>query len=110
MEILKAAIESLETCANFYVKDLEAMSEEQILGTDGGAARKPVDFTYEVAYNNVRIAARREQVQLVDRRADHERGDRVAALVDGDADAVGRQREPEPDADEHAVAGIGVRG
>ena len=34
------------------------MTEEQILGSAGGDARKPVDFTYEVALINRRIAAR----------------------------------------------------
>lgn len=55
---MASAVTSIEQATSFYVKDLEAMTEEQILGSVGGTARKPVDFTYEVALINRRIAAR----------------------------------------------------
>lgn len=48
----------MESATTNYGKDLEAMSEEQLLTSAGGAARIPVDFTYEVALINRRIAAR----------------------------------------------------
>jgi hypothetical protein len=55
---MECAISSIEHAITHYMQDLEAMSEEQIVGCAGGAARKPVDFTYEVAIVNKRIAAR----------------------------------------------------
>ncbi len=55
---MENAVTSLEQATTFYLKDLETLTEEQILGCAGGAARRPVDFTYEVALINRRIAAR----------------------------------------------------
>jgi len=55
---MKAAIESAEQAFSFYARDMEALSEAQILDSAGGVARKPVDFTYEVALINRRVAAR----------------------------------------------------
>ncbi len=55
---MQSATKGLEQAANFYGRDLEALSEEQILASAGGSARKAVDFTYEVALVNRRIAAR----------------------------------------------------
>jgi hypothetical protein len=55
---MQAAISGIEQCTGFYSRDLEALTEEQILGCAGGVARKPVDFTYEVALINRRVASR----------------------------------------------------
>jgi hypothetical protein len=55
---LKTATSGAEQATTFYAKDLDALTEEQILGCAGGVARKPVDFTYEVAFINKRVAAR----------------------------------------------------
>jgi hypothetical protein len=59
---MSAALKGFETASGFYAKDLEAMTEEQILGCAGGVARKPVDFTYEVALINRRVACRLREV------------------------------------------------
>jgi hypothetical protein len=55
---MESAVKGIEHAVKNYNQDLEALTEEQILGCAGGAARKPVDFTYEVALINLRIAAR----------------------------------------------------
>lgn len=55
---MESAVKAIEQATAFYHKDLEALSEEQILNCPGGSARKPIDFTYEVALINRRIAAR----------------------------------------------------
>jgi hypothetical protein len=60
---MENAIKGMTQAAEFYAKDLASMSDEQILGAAGGAARKPVDFTYEVALINRRIAARLRGVE-----------------------------------------------
>jgi hypothetical protein len=54
---MQSSVKAIEQAASFYCRDLEALSEEQILASVNGA-RKPVDFTYEVALINRRIAAR----------------------------------------------------
>ena len=53
--LLKGQIEDV---AKMYVQDLEALTEEQILGTPKEPARKAVDFTYECAFVNNRVARR----------------------------------------------------
>jgi hypothetical protein len=55
---MESAVKGIEYAVSFYTKDLEAMSEDQILSCAGGDARKPVDFTYEVALVNNRVTAR----------------------------------------------------
>src|SRR5438552_1659012 len=55
---MDSAIDGLKQATNFYARDLDVLGEEQILGCAGGSARKPVDFTYEVALINLRIASR----------------------------------------------------
>jgi len=55
---MENATKGFEQATGFYARDLEAMTEEQILGCAGGVARKAVDFTYEVGLINHRIAAR----------------------------------------------------
>jgi len=54
---MEYAIKAFESAAKDYLDDLEVMSEEQLLGSAGGEARKPVDFTYEVAVIQNRVAA-----------------------------------------------------
>jgi len=58
MTLLDRAIASLQSAARNYEKDLAAMTDEQLMQSAGGAARKPVDFTFETALINRRIAAR----------------------------------------------------
>lgn len=41
-----------------YLADLKAMSQESVTASPGGKARTPLDFSYEVAFVNRRIAAR----------------------------------------------------
>ncbi len=48
----------LESSSHLYAKDLEAIPEDQLLNSIGGVARTAVDFTYEVAFVNRRMAAR----------------------------------------------------
>ncbi len=48
----------LELVRDMYAKDLEALSDEQLINPIGGKARAPIDFTYEVAVVNRRIALR----------------------------------------------------
>ena len=55
---MDAAIKGMENAAKFYANDLEALTEEQILTSPGGTARKAIDFTYEVAFLNHQFAAR----------------------------------------------------
>ncbi len=43
---------------NDYVKDLDALSDEQLASAPGGSARTPYDFTFELVYVNRRIAQR----------------------------------------------------
>jgi len=58
MTPMEYAIKAMENAARNYKKDLEAMTEEQIVDSVSGSARKPVDFTYEVALLNKDAAAR----------------------------------------------------
>jgi hypothetical protein len=59
METVKNYLtKQLEFGRDAYLKDLEAMSEEDLLNGVGGAERKGIDFTYEVAYVNRRFTAR----------------------------------------------------
>ena len=51
-------VESLERVLKFYVNDLEAIDDARLGQSLGGTARKPIDFTYEVAFVNRRIAKR----------------------------------------------------
>jgi hypothetical protein len=48
----------LESVRDSYVKDLEALKDEQMGASFAGAARIPYDFTYEVTFINHRIAKR----------------------------------------------------
>lgn len=50
--------ERIEHGLKHYLNDLNAMDEQMICSSIGGNARKPVDFTYEVAFVNRRIAKR----------------------------------------------------
>lgn len=58
LDTIKAFFETqLQNLKSAYLKDLEKMSEEDLLGA-GGPARKGIDFTYEVSYVNHRFATR----------------------------------------------------
>jgi hypothetical protein len=58
MNPMEYAVKAMESAARNYRKDLEAMTEEQVVGSVGGGARRVVDFTYEVALLNRDAAAR----------------------------------------------------
>jgi hypothetical protein len=73
---MSRAARSIESAARHYLEDLEAMSDAQIMEPAAGKARKAVDFTYEVALINRRLAAR----------------------------ILGTQPDPEPEGDEWWVA------
>jgi uncharacterized damage-inducible protein DinB len=45
-------LEGLEMARSVYLKDLAALSDEQLMNSPGGVSRAPVDFTYEVAVVN----------------------------------------------------------
>jgi len=55
---LEASIKGVESALRCYLADLDAMTDEEIMGCAGGSARKPVDFTFEIALLNARMAAR----------------------------------------------------
>ncbi len=48
----------IESVRDLYVKDLDAMSQEDLGKVPGGAARTPFDFTYETMFVNGRITKR----------------------------------------------------
>ena len=59
LEIVKSFVtKQLEFARDAYVQDLEAMSDKDLLEGAGGAERKGIDFSYEVAYVNRRFATR----------------------------------------------------
>ncbi len=60
---MESAIKGIEQATSFYNRDLDALTEEQILGSAGGCARKPVDFTYEVGELNLRVASRLRDIE-----------------------------------------------
>lgn len=51
-------LRNVEAAGGDYVKDLEALSEEQLGTSFGGVSRTAFDFTYEVHVINQRIAKR----------------------------------------------------
>ena len=56
---LKAFIsEKLQSNLDLYLKDFEALSDDQLANSPGGVARSPYDFSYEVATVNSRVAMR----------------------------------------------------
>lgn len=59
METLKEHLTGkLEFAKKAYAGDLRAMAEEQLTTGQGGSARAPADFTYEVVSINNRISKR----------------------------------------------------
>ena len=59
MQIVKDYLtKQLESSLDTYLKDLEAMSEEDLLNGVNGNERKGIDFSYEVAYVCHRFATR----------------------------------------------------
>ncbi len=58
-EELKANFrERIANGAKYYLKDFSFIPVDRIAASPGGVARAPIDFTYEVAYINRRVAAR----------------------------------------------------
>jgi len=51
-------VKEIESVRDSYLKDLEAMSPEQLGKSPGGSARTPYDFTFEAVFVNDRIATR----------------------------------------------------
>lgn len=51
------ATTQLTNAKGYYLSDLQAMNEDDLLGKEG-EARSPIDFTYEVVIVNRRIASR----------------------------------------------------
>lgn len=59
LETVKAYVtKQLEFARDSYVQDLEAMPEDVLLNGMGGDERKPIDFSYEVAFVNRRFSVR----------------------------------------------------
>jgi hypothetical protein len=52
---LRTNIEEVHQC---YLDDLGALNDDDLAASPGGSARSPLDFTYEVALVNQRVAAR----------------------------------------------------
>lgn len=52
------ATAQVTNAGNYYLGDLKAISEEDLLKSPAGQARAPIDFTYEVVLINRRIATR----------------------------------------------------
>lgn len=50
--------EQLASARDHYLKDLEALSDEQAGASPGGKARSALDFSYEVSFINRRLAKR----------------------------------------------------
>lgn len=48
----------IESVRDDYIRDLEAMPDEQLASAPGGSARSPYDLTFEVAHVNRRLAKR----------------------------------------------------
>ena len=51
-------VEQIKWGRDAYIRDLEALGEEDLANSPGGTARSAYDYTYEVAFNNERFAAR----------------------------------------------------
>ncbi|MBI1333150.1 MAG: hypothetical protein GC165_09750 [Armatimonadetes bacterium] len=59
LDTVKAFItKQLGFARDSYLQDLESMSESDLLNGMGGSERKPIDFSYEVAFVNRRFATR----------------------------------------------------
>jgi hypothetical protein len=58
MSPMESAVKAASHAVSVYLRDLEVLSEEQLLTSAGGSARTAVDFTFETAMVNLRIAAR----------------------------------------------------
>lgn len=50
--------ERIESAKKAYLGDLNAMSEEDLTVSAGGASRTPADFTYEIVFINDRVSKR----------------------------------------------------
>jgi hypothetical protein len=45
--VREATVEFIDDVIKYFLIDFDALSEEQILNSPGGAARKPIDFVHE---------------------------------------------------------------
>lgn len=51
-------VAGIEKSTKMYIQDINALSEDQFKASPGGKTRKPIDFSYEVAAVNDRVAKR----------------------------------------------------
>jgi hypothetical protein len=58
INLKKYCRETIESAGEMYRKDLDALPEEALLSTSGGASRSPVAITYEIIVVNKRLATR----------------------------------------------------
>ena len=58
MTPMDTAIKAVEQATAFYIKDLEVLTDEQLVQSAGGTARKAIDFSFEVGEVNLQFAAR----------------------------------------------------
>ena len=58
MTPMDTAIKAVEQATAFYIKDLEVMTDDQLLQSAGGTARKAIDFSYEVGEVTLQFASR----------------------------------------------------
>lgn len=54
--IKQCTLDLLDSMGGFFAKDLELLSEEQVMSSPGGAARRPIDYVHEVTIVNRGIA------------------------------------------------------
>ena len=54
--IKQCTLELLDSMGGFFAQDLELLSEEQVMYSPGGAARRPIDYVHEVTVVNRGIA------------------------------------------------------
>lgn len=56
-------VKQVRETAAVYVKDLQALSEEQLASNPGGCSRSAFDYTYELIFVNSRFADRLNGIQ-----------------------------------------------
>lgn len=54
--IKQCTLDLLDSMGGFFAKDLELLSEQQVMTSPGGAARRPIDYVHEVTVVNRGIA------------------------------------------------------
>ncbi len=58
LDLKEYTLKNLDQSMGFYVKDLEAMTDEACANKPNGVGRSAIDYTYEVAFVNRMISAR----------------------------------------------------